>query len=249
MLADAAALGLALFAQRVASRGRTPERTYGHRRAEVLAAFANGTLLALTSVWIVAEAVERWRSPPEIRGGAMLITAALGLVVNLGSAAILHRGAHNANTRAALAHVLSDALGSIGAIIAGALVWGWGVRRADPLTSVIIAVLVAYSGYRLVRDTTRVLMEGTPGHVDMKRVEAVIRAVPGVADMHDLHVWTISDGFDALTVHVVLTRGSHGTEVAALVGQTVRATLGITHVTVQPEPPRADSLIPLRRRP
>lgn len=249
MLADAAALALALFAQRIARRARTRQSTYGYRRAEVLAAFANGAVLAITAVWVVAEAIERWQSPPLVHGRAMMITAALGLGVNLACAAILRSGSHNANTRAALAHVLSDALGSLGAIIAGALILTMNLHRADPVIGIGIGLLVAWSGVRLVRDTTRVLMEGTPPHINLAEVEASIRAVPGVADVHDLHVWTISEGFDSLTVHVVIMRGYHGTDVAAAVGQHVREKLGIEHSTVQPEAPRGDVLVPLRRRP
>ncbi|MFO0586700.1 MAG: cation diffusion facilitator family transporter [Polyangiaceae bacterium] len=249
MLADAAALGLALVAQRIARRARTKHRTYGYRRAEVLAAFANGTALALTSVWIVVEAAERWERPVIVHGGAMMITASLGLAVNIVAALILRQGSHNANTRAALAHVISDALGSLGAIVAGALVMTMDLRRADPVIGVAIGLLIAWSGMRLVRDTTRVLMESTPAHIDLAEVEAAIREVPGVSDLHDLHVWTISDGFDALTVHVVIARGFHGTDVAAAVGRHVREQLKIDHCTVQPEPPKTSSLIPLRRRP
>jgi cobalt-zinc-cadmium efflux system protein len=248
MLADAAALALALIAQRIARQARTRRSTYGYRRAEVLAAFTNGTVLAVTAVWIVIEAIERWRSPPPVHGQTMMITAAIGLGVNLVSAAILRSGVHNANTRAALAHVLSDALGSVGAILAGVLVLTMDMRRADPVIGIAIGVLVAWSGYRLVRDTTRVLMEGTPPHIDLAEVEASIRAVPGVTDVHDLHVWTISEGFDSLTVHVVIAGGFHGTEVAAAVGRHVRDKLGIEHSTVQPEAPHRDSLIPLRIR-
>jgi cobalt-zinc-cadmium efflux system protein len=145
--------------------------------------------------------------------------------------------------------VLSDALGSIGAIVAGVLVLTLDLRRADPAIGVGIGLLVAWSGIRLVRDTTRVLMEGTPPHIDLGQVETSIRAVPGVADVHDLHVWTISEGFDALTVHVVIARGFHGTDVAASVARHVHEKLGIEHSTVQPEAPRRDSLVPLRRRP
>lgn len=249
MLADAAALALALIAQRIARRARTKQSTYGYRRAEVLAAFANGTALALTAVWIIVEAVERWQRPVMIHGEAMMITAALGLAVNLGAAAILRAGTHNANTRAALAHVLSDALGSLGAIIAGALILTMDLRRADPVIGIAIGLLIAWSGVRLVRDTTRVLMESTPPHIDLAKVEAAIREVPGVSDLHDLHVWTISEGFDSLTVHVVLARGFHGTDVSAAVCRHLHDKLKIEHSTVQPEPPKHDSLVPLRRRP
>lgn len=248
MLADGAALALALMAQRIAGRARTRQSTYGYRRAEVIAAFANGTLLALTALWVIAEAVERWQTPPKVRGAAMLVTAACGLAVNLIAAWILHSGSHNANTRAALAHVLSDALGSIGAIVAGALVLAFGMVRADAAISVAIGLLVAWSGFRLVRDTTRVLMEGTPPHLDIAEIDASIRTVPGVADAHDLHVWTISEGFDLLTVHVVIARGFHGTDVAAAVARHVRDKYRIEHSTVQPEAP-PDALVTLRRRP
>ena len=249
MLADSAALALALVAQRIARRVRTRQSTYGYRRAEVLAAFANGTVLAITAVWVIAEAVHRWREPPLVHGTAMMITAGCGLGVNLVAAAILHTGSHNANTRAALAHVLSDALGSVGALVAGALVLLFGLHRADPAIGVAIGLLVAWSGIRLVRDTTRVLMEGTPPHLDIREIEGSIRAVPGVADVHDLHVWTISEGFDLLTVHVVIAPGFHGTDVASAVSRHMREKHHIEHSTVQPEAPRRDALVTLRRRP
>jgi cobalt-zinc-cadmium efflux system protein len=251
MLADAIALGLAIVAQRIAAQTRTRARTYGFRRAEVLAAFANGIALSLTSVWIVAEALERWRDPQPIHAVAMTTTAALGLLVNGGSALLLSTGAHghNVNTRAALAHVLSDALGSVGAIVAGLLVLGPGWTRADLAISAVIAALILWGGYRLVRDTSRVLMEGSPVEIDLEHVEETLRGVPGVADFHDLHVWSISDGFDVLTVHVVLARGFHGTDVVAAVSRTLRERHGLGHVTIQPEAPPDERLVPLGRRP
>ena len=152
----------------------------------------------------------------------MTVTAVIGLLVNIGcglACSAPARHGHNVNTRAALAHVLTDALGSVGAILAGALVLRFGWNRADPLISVVIGVLVLWGGYRLVRDTSRVLMEGSPIEIDIAHVEETIRGVPGVVDFHDLHVWSISDGFDVLTVHVVLARGFHGTDVVAVGGQ------------------------------
>jgi cobalt-zinc-cadmium efflux system protein len=251
MLSDAAALGLAIWAQRIAAHARTRARTYGHRRAEVLAAFGNGIALALTAIWIFLEAAERWRDAPAIIAPAMTITATIGLFVNIGCAAILGAGrdGHNVNTRAALAHVLTDALGSVGAIAAGICVMAFGWRRADPAISAAIGLLVLWGGYRLVRETTRVLMEGSPTRVDIADVEATIRAVPGVKDLHDLHVWSISDGFDVLTVHIVLRRGCHGVDVVAAVGDLLRDKHHIEHSTIQPEPCPNESLIPLRRKP
>jgi cobalt-zinc-cadmium efflux system protein len=250
MLADAAALALAIFAQRIASQARTRARTYGHRRAEVLAAFANGVALALTAVFILVEAVERWSAPPAIEAAAMTATALLGLFVNLGSAAVLSAGAHghNVNTRAALAHVLSDALGSVGATIAGVLILTKGWVRADAIISAVIAALILLGGWRLVRDTSRVLMEGSPIEIDLAHVEATLLGVPGVVGFHDLHVWSISDGFDVLTVHVVIDRGHHGIDVVAAVAKRLEEKHGIGHVTIQPEPIHDDRLVTLRRK-
>jgi cobalt-zinc-cadmium efflux system protein len=236
MLADAGALSLSLVAQRVAGRPRTHRRTYGSRRAETLAAFTNAIFLGVVSVWVIVEAVDRWRQPPEVKGGWMLAVAAGGLVVNLIAARLLTAGGvHNENTRAALAHVLSDAAGSVAAMIAAVLVLVWGWQRADPLISVGLAVLIFWSAWRLVTRTLDVLMEGTPAGLAAGDLERTIRETPGVAALHDLHAWTISEGFEAVTVHVVLDGSHHGTEVARDVRERIRERHGIDHVTVQPE--------------
>ncbi len=238
MLADAAALGLALVAQRVASRPRTGLRTYGWRRAETLAAFVNAILLGVASVWVVIEAVERWQDPPDVKGGWMLGVAVFGLLVNLVAAAVLSGGhTHNENTRAALAHVASDAAGSIAAIVAAGLVLGLGWRRADPLISVVLAAMIFWGAWRLVVRTVDVLMEGTPKGLEPAALEETIRQTPGVADLHDLHAWTISEGFDVVTVHVTLDGSRHGTDVSQDVCARIHARHGIDHATVQAEPP------------
>jgi cobalt-zinc-cadmium efflux system protein len=247
MLADAGALSLAVVAQRVAGRPRTERRTYGWRRAETLAAFLNGIALGVTAVWIVVEALERWRQPVPVRGGLMLGVALLGLLVNLAVAAVLSHGQHNANTRAALLHVVSDALGSVAALAAAGLVLGLGWTRADAVASVLLAALVLWSAWRLVKRTAGVLMESTPPGLSMLDLEQTIRAAPGVADLHDLHAWTISDGFDVVTVHVVLDGSRHGPEVAREVAARVRAEHQITHVTVQPEAPPFAVSEPIRQ--
>jgi cobalt-zinc-cadmium efflux system protein len=247
MLADAGALGLALFAQRVAARPRTQRSTYGYRRAEVLAAFANGMVLAGVAVLIFKEASERYLSPPAIRGGAMLGTAVTGLVVNLLVAALLMRGHRESiNVRAALAHVLTDALGSVAAILAGIAVVTRGWTRADPILAASIAVVVAWSGFRVLRETAVILLESAPPHVDVSAVERTILSTPGVAGVHDLHVWRISEHFDSLTAHVTLIRGEHGTEVARRVADALRAEHGLSHVTIQPEAPPPDSVVSVR---
>jgi cobalt-zinc-cadmium efflux system protein len=238
MLGDSAALALALVAQRIALRSRTRAQTYGFRRAEVLAAFVNGVALGAAAIWIVVEALSRWRAPPAIEARGVLVTAVLGLLVNLASGWILAHGsshAHNPNTRAALAHVAADAIGSVGAIVAAVLVLAFGLRRADVVVSAGIAVLLVYGAVKLVAQSSAVLMEGAPPSLDLEHLERTIDATPGVAGWHDLHAWTISEGFDAVSVHVVLSEGFHGTDVAHDVARRIGELHGVGHVTVQPE--------------
>jgi cobalt-zinc-cadmium efflux system protein len=247
MLADAGALALALVAQRIAARPRTERSTYGYRRAEVLAAFANGMVLAGVSVLVLKEASERYFSPVPIHGTVMLGTAVAGLVVNLLVAGVLMRSQRDSiNVRAAFLHVLSDALGSVAAILAGiSVVWlGW--TRADPVLAVCIALVVAWSGFRVLKETASILLESAPPHVDVAAVERTIRETPGVADVHDLHVWRISERFDSLTAHVVLQRGEHGTEVCRRVAGELRTKHGLDHVTIQPEAPLPESVVSVR---
>ncbi|MFO0570017.1 MAG: cation diffusion facilitator family transporter [Polyangiaceae bacterium] len=247
MLADAGALALALAAQSWASKPRTERSTFGYRRAEVLAAFVNGIALALTSVWVIKEAIERWLAPAEIRAEVMLSIAAVGLLVNLVVALVLLRAQRDSlNVRAAFAHVATDAVGSVAALIAGTLVVAFGMQRADPALSVLIACLVAYSGWRVLRETTSILLEATPSHLDVPALEAAIRACQGVSNLHDLHVWRISDRFDALTVHVTLERGAHGVEVCRAVAEKLKAEFDLSHVTIQPEAPPPDAVVTVR---
>lgn len=248
MLTDAGALMLALWAQRVARRARTARRTYGFRRAEILAACANGVALAVSSVWIGVEALRRWSQPPEVRGVGMLAVAAVGLGVNLVSAWVLSRGeGHNANTRAAMAHVLADAAGSVAAMLAGVLVIALRWNRADPLISLVISALILWAAWKLVRDAIDVLMEGAPLDLDLTKVEQAIRSQDGVADLHDLHAWTVADGFAVVTVHVVLRGDHHGVSVAASVASLLREKFKIEHATVQPEAPREAPVVPADR--
>lgn len=249
MLADAGALVLALIAQRVASRPRSEVRTYGSRRAETLAAFVNGIALGVTAVWIIVEAVQRWKSPPEINGRFMLVIATSGLLFNLLAAWVLSRGEdeHNANTRAALVHVLSDAAGSVAAMLAAVCILYLGWPRADPAVSVGLSLLILWGAWRLVVETAAVLMESTPPGLSLAELERTIRETPGVADLHDLHAWTISDGFDIVTVHVVLDGARHGTDVAREVAGRVRERHRINHVTVQPEPPAVRTSLQIGR--
>ncbi len=241
MLADAGALALALAAQRIAKRPRTERSTYGYRRAEVLAAFANGMVLAGVAVLVLKEASERYFDPVPIRGGPMLGTAVTGLILNLLVAALLMRGQRDSiNIRAALAHVVSDVLGSAAAIVAGLAIVTLGWTRADAVLAVFIALIVAWSGFSVLKETAGILLEAAPPHVDVGAVERTIRETPGVADVHDLHVWRISERFDSLTAHVVLARGEHGTDVCRRVADALRLDHGLSHVTIQPEAPPPD---------
>jgi cobalt-zinc-cadmium efflux system protein len=245
MLTDAGALALALVAQHLAARARTERRTFGYRRAEILAALINGTVLGASAIWIIIEAARRFSEPREILGGPMLVVAGLGLIVNLIAAWLLAHGAHgNINTRAAAAHVASDAAGSVAAMMAAGLVLGFGWNAADPIASIVISLLILWGAWRLVRESVDVLMEGTPAGVDPNALEEVIRSAPGVASLHDLHVWCISDGFPVVTVHVVLDGSGHGTDVSQTVARRIQERFGIEHVTVQPEAP-ATKLVPV----
>jgi len=250
MLTDSGALLLALLAQRIAMKPRTRLYTFGFRRAEILAALINGVVLVVTALLIIIEAVERLEHPPEVHAGPMLWVACAGLAINLCAALVLglHHPGGNANLRAALAHVLSDALGSVASIGAALCVLYFDLPIADPLASLFISLLIGFGALRLVRSTANVLMESVPMGVDLGELEHTIRDTPGVADLHDLHAWGISDGFAAVTVHVVLDGAAHGTDVAQVVGHRIQERFGITHVTVQPEsPPASSQLLPAER--
>ena len=250
MLVDSGALGLAVFAQRLAARPRTASHTFGYRRAEVLAAAISGGALFTASVGIVIEAVSRLQTVHEIRGDWMLATAVMGLLVNIASGLALMRQAHaSINVRAALAHVMADAAGSVAAIVASIAVLRFNFPQADAIASILISILILWGALRLMREAAAVLMEQTPEGVSATAIEATIRATPGVRDLHDLHVWTISDGFPVVTVHVVLDGQAHGTGVARAVSERVAEAHGIEHVTVQPEAVlEAEAPLPMRPR-
>jgi cobalt-zinc-cadmium efflux system protein len=235
MLADAGALGLALFAQWIARRPSSPSRSFGYHRAEILAALANGAALAAIAVFIIIEACERLFDPPEVRGEMMIFVALGGLVVNLAGLWLLHQGkAESLNIRGAWLHVLADALGSLQTILAGALILSLGWRTADPIASILIALLVIWSSWSLLRDSVNVLMESTPPHVDASAVLDAITRLPAVETVHDLHIWSIASGFDSLSAHVRVASG-HGRGLLGQICSLLRDRFGITHVTIQLE--------------
>jgi cobalt-zinc-cadmium efflux system protein len=247
MLSDAGALGLSLFVARIGQRPRSRNMTFGYRRAEVLGALANAATMLGISLYIMIEAVRRVQSPPELHGDGLLLTAALGLVLNLVAAWILARGSKgNLNVRSALLHVLGDALGSVAAITAGICI-KLGYPLADPIASILISLVLGFGSVRLMREASDVLMEATPSEVDVAALERTILETPGVSAVHDLHVWALTPGEPMLTAHVVLTPAAHGTDVAKRVGDRLSYLHGLNHVTIQPEPP-APELVALRRK-
>ena len=246
LLADAAhtgsdigALGLALFAAWVAGRPHTAKRSFGFLRAEVLAALVNGALLLAIAVFIFVEAGQRMADPPDVRGGVVSAVAAGGLVANAIAAAILLRSSRRSlNVRGALVHVLGDAIGSAGAIVAGLLVLTLEWHLADPIVSVFIGLILVYGALRIVAEATHVLLEGTPSHVDVAALREDIERVGHVRGCHDLHTWTITSGYDALSAHVMISDECVGPDVAALQEELrgmLRDRYGIAHVTVQLE--------------
>jgi cobalt-zinc-cadmium efflux system protein len=241
MLSDAAALGLSLFAIWISQRPSNPRRTWGYHRTEILAALANGAALVGISVWIFAEAVGRLFHPTPVQGGVMMGIAAGGLAVNLIGLGILSGGlssgsTDNLNLRGAWLHVLTDALGSVQAIAAGALIWAFGWNWADPVASLLISLLVIYSAWSLIRETLGVLMEGTPAHIDLAEVREALSRVPGVCGVHDLHVWTITSGMEALSAHLVSDDSAPYGTVLTRVQDTLHDRFGIDHATIQIEP-------------
>jgi cobalt-zinc-cadmium efflux system protein len=237
MLSDAAALGLSLFAIWMGQRPPTPRRTWGYYRTEILAALANGAALVAIAVWVVAEAVERFRNPPDVDAPVMMAIAVGGLVVNLIGLRVLSGGRDGSlNVRGAWLHVLTDALGSVQAVAAGALIWAFGWSWADPAASVLIALLVVWSAWHLLRDTVGVLMEGTPAHIDLDEVRDTLAGLPGVCGVHDLHVWTITTGMEALSAHLVVEEEASTTLLLRQVQTSLHDEFGIHHATVQIEP-------------
>lgn len=236
LLTDAAGLALALLALHFSERPATPERTYGYYRVEILAALTNSVVLTGVSLLILYEAWERFRDPPSIRTGVMIAVAAGGLAVNLAGALLLRRAAgESLNMRAAYLEVLSDAVASLGVIVAAVVVATTGWLYADALVSVLIGVAILPRTWALLREAVGVLLEGTPSDVNLAALRDAIGRVPGVAGVHDLHVWTLTSGVHAMSVHAVLGEAARHQVVLAEVRQCASRDFRIAHVTVQIE--------------
>ena len=238
MLADVGALALSLIAMRMALHPPSPDRTFGYVRMEILAALVNGATLLLVSGWIVWEAWGRLGAPQEVDGPLMMAVAGVGLIVNVVGAGLLHSHAHeNLNVRGAYLHVLGDLLGSIGAIGAGALILLTGWTPIDAVVSMAIAGLIVLGAWRLVKEATGVLLEMVPAHVDMEDVLGDLQSIPNIHSVHDLHVWTLTSGFVALSGHAVLDDPTHHQRVLDEIRDRMERR-GIGHVTFQLEPER-----------
>jgi len=238
MLTDVVAMCLTITAAWFAERPATATKTYGYYRLEILAAFANGIVLVLLSLGIVYEAIQRWRSPSVILGGQLAVIAFGGLAVNLIAAFLLratHK--HDLNLRGAWLHVMGDIFGSIAAIAAGVLIVGFGWIWSDAASSIVISIIIIYGSWRLIQESVDVLLEGTPRHIDLRSVETAILETEGVGGVHDLHIWTISSGIEALSAHISHDRSIAHSELLLVVRQKLHDTFGIDHLTIQMETP------------
>ena len=236
MLTDVGGIGLALFAIWIAGRPPTPAKTYGYYRAEILAALVNAVVLLGVAAAILIEAYRRVWHPADVRSAPMLAIASLGLVVNLISAWLLHQGARESlNVRAAYLEVLSDALTSVGVIVAALAVIATGSALVDPLVSAAIAVFIVPRTWRLLRQAVNVLLEGAPAHLDIPEIQAAIEREPGVRRVHDLHVWTLTSGREAMSAHVVVDDYGRGEQILDCLHALLHTRFGIDHTTIQLE--------------
>ena len=238
MFTDVGGLALALFAMWFAQRKATPERTYGYYRAEILAALANAVVLIGVSLYILVEAYQRFRNPPLIASGWMLLIGVVGLAVNLIGMGILRAGSgESLNLKGAYFEVMSDMLSSLGVIGAALIMWLTGWRAVDALVSAAIGVFILPRTWSLLRQATGVLLEGTPSDVNLPALREAVSRLSGVSGVHDLHVWTLTSGVNAMSAHVICEDGVSRDDVLDRVHRCVTSEFKIAHVTVQLESP------------
>lgn len=241
MLTDVAALGLSAFAMWMAAKPSTPEKSYGYHRAEILAAVTNAVVLILLAVWILYEAYQRVFEPTHVLGVPMLLIGLVGLAVNVASMKLLvDESASSLNVRSAYLEVLSDAISSFGVILGGGIIWMTGWVLIDPLLSAGISIFIVWRTWGLLSQAVHVLMEGVPTHLNTKEVGQAMAGVPGVKGIHDLHIWTITSGLDALSSHVMVPAGEDRDEVLERLQSLLRDRFGIDHVTLQIAGERSD---------
>ena len=235
MLTDVAALVLSLFVAWFSRQPHDQRRTYGYLRWEILAAFLNGATLLLISVWISFEAVMRLRQPEAVESGMMLVIAVVGIIANIAAALVLHPASDaSLNLRGAYLHVVGDLLGSVATVIAALLVRFTGWVVADPIASILMTLLIVRGAWRLVRESVDVLLESTPAHIAVGAVRKQLEAIPGIESIHDLHVWTVTSGVIAMSVHAIVREPERHQHVLEHVHDAMLL-FGIQHVTVQLE--------------
>jgi len=236
LVSDVAALGLALAASAMASRPAQGRWTYGFRRLEILSAQANGLLLGLVGIWIVYAAIRRLVSPAEVRGGVVLVIALAGIVVNFAALALLARGSRESlNVRGAFLHVATDLAAFAGTAAAGGLVLATGWDRFDPIAGLVVAFLMFWGAFGLLRESTRIFLEVSPPNIDPDLVARAIVAEPGVDEVHDLHVWTLTSGFPVLSAHVLVAPGSDCHALRRRLESMLAERFGLDHSTLQVE--------------
>jgi cobalt-zinc-cadmium efflux system protein len=236
MFSDVIALALGLFALWIAERPATESKTFGYYRAEILVALVNGVVLWFIVLGILWEAWRRFLVPPAVQGGGVLAVAAIGLVVNVVAARLLSGPAtHNLNVRGALLHVTSDLLGSVGVLISGVVIVTTGWLAVDALVSVVIALLILFSSWALIREAVDILMEAVPRHIDLDELRRALEAVPGAIEVHDLHVWSLTAGHYALSAHAVVGDGTANDRILAEMTGRLAQRFDIKHVTIQLE--------------
>ena len=235
MATDAASLLFALVANWLAREGADSHHSFGHARIEVLAAFINALIMFVVLGWICYEAIDRLTNPHDVSGGSVMLIATIGLFVNIAVALSLSRDKKNVNTRAALVHVLGDLLGSVAAIISGAVIYFGGPVEVDPILSLLICALVAHAAWGVLKETVPVMLDAVPEGVNFDDVGEAIAAIPGVISVHDLHVWVMSPGYSAITAHLHIDSHQSWPDILEEVRKNVKERFNIDHVALQPE--------------
>jgi cobalt-zinc-cadmium efflux system protein len=235
---DVVALGVSLFAAKLSLLPPDSKRTFGYKRVEVLAALGNGVALLVATGIILGEAWHRWDQPSPVLAGPMLVVAVLGLACNVASGLMLYKHSHNnINLRGAFLHVVSDALGSLAAIVSAGLILAFGWQRADSAASALICAGIIFTSLWLIRDSVHILLEGAPSHLDLEDIRKALAQVPGVREVHDLHLWSLSKGSESMSGHLVLEPGQEPGPALSAAKTLLQERFSLTHVTLQLEGP------------
>lgn len=235
MVSDSFALGISAFAAWFALKPPSAKNSYGFGRIEVIAAWFSSLLMLLISIAIIIEAIKRFQHPSHVKGFAVIVVGFIGLCVNLGVAWMLSRSEQSLNVRAAILHVISDALGSVAALLSGVIIYYWAWLMIDPILSIVVSCLILFSSVRLLRETLSVLMEGVPAHLSLEEVANTMIAVEGVKAVHDLHIWTLSSGMVVLSAHIDIEQLDSWKAILDRLSTTLSKRYHIEHVTLQPE--------------